>query len=38
MRRVLAQPATATPTLRLLGYFYRPSTANSFIGRFTYLW
>jgi hypothetical protein len=34
----LAQPATATPTLMLLGYFYRPYTANSFIGRFTYLW
>ncbi len=34
----LAQPATATPTLMLLGYFYRPYTANSVVMRFTYLW
>jgi hypothetical protein len=34
----LAQPATATPTLMLLGYFYRPYTANSLMARFTYLW
>jgi MtrB/PioB family decaheme-associated outer membrane protein len=34
----LAQPATATPTLMMLGYFYRPYTANSFMGRLTYLW
>ncbi len=34
----LAQPATATPTLMMLGYFYRPYTANSLMGRLTYLW
>lgn len=34
----LAQPATATPTLMMLGYFYRPYTANSLMGRITYLW
>ena len=34
----LAQPATATPTLMMLGYFYRPYTANSVMGRITYLW
>jgi hypothetical protein len=34
----LAQPATATPTLMLLGYFYRPYTANSLMARLTYLW
>ena len=34
----LAQPATATPTLMLLGYFYRPYTANSVTARFTYMW
>ena len=34
----LAQPATATPTLMRLGYCYRPYTANSVIGRLTYLW
>jgi MtrB/PioB family decaheme-associated outer membrane protein len=34
----LAQPATGTPTLMMLGYFYRPYTANSFMGRLTYLW
>jgi MtrB/PioB family decaheme-associated outer membrane protein len=34
----LAQPATATPSLMLLGYFYRPYTANSIMGRITYLW
>jgi hypothetical protein len=34
----LAQPATATPTLMLLGYFYRPYTASSLTARFTYLW
>ena len=34
----LAQPATATPTLMLLGYFYRPYTANTVTARFTYLW
>jgi MtrB/PioB family decaheme-associated outer membrane protein len=34
----LAQPATATPTLMMLGYFYRPYTANTVMGRLTYLW
>ena len=34
----LAQPATATPSLMMLGYFYRPYTANSVMGRMTYLW
>jgi MtrB/PioB family decaheme-associated outer membrane protein len=34
----LAQPATAAPTLMLLGYFYQPYTANSVTLRFTYLW
>jgi MtrB/PioB family decaheme-associated outer membrane protein len=34
----LAQPATATPALMMLGYFYRPYTANSVMGRLTYLW
>ena len=34
----LAQPATATPTLMMLGYFYRPYTANSLMVRLTYLW
>lgn len=34
----LAQPATATPALMMLGYFYRPYTANSVMGRITYLW
>jgi MtrB/PioB family decaheme-associated outer membrane protein len=33
----LAQPAT-TPALMMLGYFYRPYTANTVIGRLTYLW
>jgi hypothetical protein len=34
----LAQPATATPTLMMLGYFYRPYTANTVMGRISYLW
>src|SRR5262249_37584524 len=35
----LSQPATAaTPTLMMLGYFYRPYTANSVMARLTYLW
>jgi len=34
----LAQPATATPALMMLGYFYRPYTANSLMGRLTYFW
>jgi len=34
----LAQPATATPTLMMLGYFYRPYTANTIMGRLTVLW
>jgi MtrB/PioB family decaheme-associated outer membrane protein len=36
----LSQPASTptAPTLMLLGYFYRPYTANSVMGRITYLW
>jgi MtrB/PioB family decaheme-associated outer membrane protein len=34
----LAQPATATPALMMLGYFYKPYTANTVMGRITYLW
>jgi MtrB/PioB family decaheme-associated outer membrane protein len=34
----LAQPATATPALMMLGYFYRPYTANTVMARMTYLW
>jgi MtrB/PioB family decaheme-associated outer membrane protein len=34
----LAQPATATPALMMLGYFYKPYTANTVMGRLTYLW
>jgi MtrB/PioB family decaheme-associated outer membrane protein len=34
----LAQPATATPALMLLGYFYKPYTANTVMARMTYLW
>jgi hypothetical protein len=34
----LAQPATGTPTLMMLGYFYAPYTANTVMGRLTYLW
>ena len=34
----LAQPATATPALMMLGYFYRPYTANTVMGRISYLW
>ncbi len=36
----LASPAapTATPTLMLMGYNYRPYSANTFWGRLTYLW
>jgi MtrB/PioB family decaheme-associated outer membrane protein len=36
----LSQPVNvpANPTLMLLGYFYRPYTANSVMGRITYLW
>jgi hypothetical protein len=34
----LAQPATGTPTLMMLGYFYAPYTANTVMGRITYLW
>jgi MtrB/PioB family decaheme-associated outer membrane protein len=34
----LAQPATATPTLMMLGNFYKPYTANTVMGRLTYLW
>jgi hypothetical protein len=35
----LSQPANAaSPTLMMLGYFYRPYTANSVMARLTYLW
>jgi len=34
----LAQPATGAASLMMLGYFYAPYTANSFMGRLTYLW
>src|SRR5262245_40589509 len=34
----LAQPATATPSLMMLGYFYAPYTANSVMARLTYFW
>ena len=34
----LAQPASGTPTLMLLGYFYRPYTANTIVGRLTVFW
>jgi hypothetical protein len=34
----LAQPATAAPSLMLLGYFYRPYTANTVTFRLTYAW
>ena len=34
----LAQPANVTPTLMMLGYFYKPYTANSVMARLTYLW
>jgi hypothetical protein len=34
----LAQPATGTPTLMMLGYFYAPYTANTVMARITVLW
>jgi MtrB/PioB family decaheme-associated outer membrane protein len=34
----LAQPATGTPALMMLGYFYAPYTANTVMARITYLW
>ncbi len=34
----LAQPATGTPTLMMLGYFYAPYTANTVMARITYFW
>lgn len=34
----LASPAAATSTLMLMGYNYRPYSANTFWGRLTYLW
>ena len=34
----LAQPATGTPALMMVGYFYRPYTANTVMGRISYLW
>jgi hypothetical protein len=34
----LAQPATGTPTLMLLGYFYRPYTANTLMARVRVYW
>jgi MtrB/PioB family decaheme-associated outer membrane protein len=34
----LALPTTGTPTFMMLGYFYKPYSANTFWGRLTYLW
>ena len=35
----LSQPAnSASPTLMMLGYFYKPYTANTILARLTYLW
>ena len=34
----LALPATASPALMTMGNYYRPYSANTFWGRFTYLW
>jgi MtrB/PioB family decaheme-associated outer membrane protein len=35
----LSQPANSTaPTLMMLGYFYRPYTANTLMARMSYLW
>jgi MtrB/PioB family decaheme-associated outer membrane protein len=37
-RDSLASPATASASLMLLGYWYKPYTANTFSGRLTYYW
>jgi MtrB/PioB family decaheme-associated outer membrane protein len=34
----LSSPATASASLMLMGYSYRPYTANTFWGKFSYLW
>ena len=34
----LASPATGTSTLMMLGYNYKPYTANTFWAKMTYLW
>src|ERR1019366_6895316 len=34
----LAQPATGTPSLMMLGYFYAPYTANTVMAKMSYLW
>lgn len=34
----LAQPATGTAALMMVGYYYAPYTAHTFMGRLTYLW
>src|SRR5262249_20514203 len=33
-----ASPATASSTFMMLGYYYKPYTANTFWGKLTYLW
>jgi hypothetical protein len=33
----IAQPSTS-PTFLMFGYTTRPYTANTFVGRLTYLW
>jgi MtrB/PioB family decaheme-associated outer membrane protein len=37
-RDSLASPATAAASLMMLGYSYKPYTANTFWGRLTYYW
>jgi MtrB/PioB family decaheme-associated outer membrane protein len=34
----LASPTTGTSTLMLMGYYYKPYSANTFWGKLTYLW
>jgi hypothetical protein len=34
----LAQPPNASAAFMMLGYYYRPYTANTVMGRVTYLW
>jgi MtrB/PioB family decaheme-associated outer membrane protein len=34
----LAQPPTSTPTFLMIGYYYRPYTANTVMAHVTYLW
>jgi MtrB/PioB family decaheme-associated outer membrane protein len=37
-RTSLASPATASSTLMMLGYYYRPYSANTFWAKLSYLW